>query len=616
MLDAFHATSTGPLAAPRARDSPEDVAPPSSGTAERSRRGDRHSVVCDVLVIGAGAAGLRAAIAAHDAGAEVIVIGKRRRTDAHTVLASGGINAALGTVDPEDSWALHFADTMREGYFLGDPILVERLVREAPAAVTELADWGCGFARLPDGRLDQRYFGAHTYRRTCYAGDYTGRAILETLDRQVAARSIKVVEEAYVSRLLVHDQRCFGALAFDLRSGARTELLAHAVVLAAGGYTRLWQISSSRLHENTGDGIDLALRAGCLVADMELVQFHPTGMVSPEDMVGTLVTEAMRGEGARLFNAEDERYMTRYDPRRCELSSRDRVALANYTEIREGRGGPHGGVFLDITHRSREDIEQQLPRMFEQFMAQGIDISKERVEVSPTAHYSMGGVVVDAREHATEVEALFAAGEVTAGVHGANRLGGNSLAETVVFGRLTGEAAAALAQRTKERLHDPWAVLAAHDELDQARTGGDQDIQNLQRRLREIMWEDIGVVRSAEGLARALAGVEALRRLLPQLDVDVQQDHHGLARALDLRASLVTAEATIRSALERRESRGAHHRTDHPDLDPDQRVNLVVARATSGELVVRRRAIAPTPPHLDELTRDGSTPDSPDRLLE
>jgi succinate dehydrogenase / fumarate reductase, flavoprotein subunit len=562
-------------------------------------------VLCDVLVIGTGAAGFRAAIAAHDAGAEVIVIGKRGRTDAHTVLASGGINAALGTVDPEDSWAQHFADTMREGYVLGNPILVERLCREAPRAVLELASWGCPFARSADGRLDQRFFGAHTWRRTCYAGDYTGRAVLETLDEQVAVRD---------SRLLVHDRRCFGALAFDLRSGARTELLAHAVVLAAGGYTRLWRISSSRAEENTGDGIHLALEAGCLVADMELVQFHPTGMVTPDDLVGTLVTEAMRGEGARLFNAQGERYMSRYDSKRLELSSRDRVALANYTEIREGRGGPHGGVFLDITHRSRDDIVEQLPRMFEQFMAQGIDISKERVEVSPTAHYSMGGVVVHPSEHATDIEALFAAGEVTAGVHGANRLGGNSLVETVVFGRLVGEAAAALAQRADARLHHPWTVIEAHDDLDERLRPGDEDVVDLQGRLRQILWDDVGVVRSATGLSRALAGIDELKRALPHLDVG--HDHRGLARALDLRSSLVTAEVTVRSALERRESRGAHRRVDHADLDPEQRINLVVARPASGELILRRHPVPPIPAHLRALTEDAETPDSSDRLLE
>ena len=275
----------------------------------------------NVLVIGSGAAGLRAAIAAHEAGAEVIVVGKRPRLDAHTVLASGGINAALGTRDPEDSWQQHFADTLVEGYLLGDPRVVEVAVREAPAAVEELADWGCAFARTDDGRLDQRFFGAHRWRRTCYAGDYSGRAILHTLAARVAALGIAVIDEHYVSRLLVADGGCFGAFAFDLHDGSRTAFLADAVVLCGGGHTRIWRRSSSRRDENFGEAMALALRAGTRLMDMELVQFHPTGMVAPEEAAGVLVTEAVRGEGGRLYNVDGERFMTRYDPDRMELST-------------------------------------------------------------------------------------------------------------------------------------------------------------------------------------------------------------------------------------------------------------------------------------------------------
>jgi succinate dehydrogenase / fumarate reductase flavoprotein subunit len=304
----------------------------------------------NVLVIGTGAAGWRAAIAATKAGAEARMVGKRPQLDAHTVLASGGINAALGTRDPEDSWEQHFADTLREGYRLGNPRMVEILARESPDAVLELADWGCEFARTPAGDLDQRFFGAHRWRRTCYAGDYTGRAIQQTLARKGAELGIRVEDDQYVSRLLVADGTCFGALVFDLHTGDRTVHLADAVILATGGHTRLWRRSSSRRDENYGDGMRLALEAGCRLMDMELVQFHPTGMVFPEEAAGTLVTEAVRGEGGRLFNALGERFMERYDPVRLELSSRDRVALANYTEIAEGRAGPHGGVYLDISH--------------------------------------------------------------------------------------------------------------------------------------------------------------------------------------------------------------------------------------------------------------------------
>ena len=306
--------------------------------------------ISNVLVIGSGAAGLRAAIAAHASGAEVVIVGKRGARDAHSVLAAGGINAALGTVDPEDSWQQHFADTIVEGYHLSDPRVVEIMTQYAPRALEELADWGCDFARLPNGDIDLRFFGAHTYRRTAYAGDWTGRAIVRTLGRKVVELGIPVIDHTYVTELLVRDGTCFGAFAFDLRNGERTAFLADAVILAAGGHTRLWRRSSSRRDENYGNGMALAARVGARLADKELVQFHPTGMVSPEDMAGTLVTEAVRGEGGRLYNAAGERYMERYDPDRMELSTRDRVALANYTEILEGRGTDNGAVLLSLIH--------------------------------------------------------------------------------------------------------------------------------------------------------------------------------------------------------------------------------------------------------------------------
>jgi succinate dehydrogenase / fumarate reductase flavoprotein subunit len=558
------------------------------------------SNVANVLVIGTGAAGLRAAIAAHQAGRDVVVIGKRRQGDAHTVLAAGGINAALGTVDPEDSWQQHFADTLREGYFLSDPGTVELLTREAPAAVMELADWGTPFARTADGRLDQRFFGAHRYRRTCYAGDWTGRAILRTLAAKVAELGVPVIENQYVSRLLVADGTCFGALAFDLQSGERTAFLADAVVLAAGGHTRIWRRSSSRRDENTGDGMDLALRAGCALADMELVQFHPTGMVWPEEAAGTLVTEAVRGEGGRLLNASGERFMARYDPERMELSTRDRVALANYTEIAEGRGGPHGGVFLDVTHVGKDVILEKLPRMYRQFIEyQMLDISRQPMEVAPTAHYSMGGVVVDPATHATGVAGLYAAGEVTAGLHGANRLGGNSLSETVVFGRRAGEAAAGWSAARDLVVRDRRAVAAADEELSSLVRPGPEFARPLQRALRDSMWETCGVVRDQAGLERGLARVAELRELAGQVDVRPSSEGYAdLAHALDLRASLVAAEATLRAALARRESRGAHQRRDFPEPAPELRVNFRIRVEAGGELAV---AAEPVPPVPDEL---------------
>ena len=579
---------------------------------------DVRTKVCNVLVVGAGGAGVRAAIAAHEAGSEVLVIAKRARRDAHTSLASGGTNAALGTRDPQDSWEQHFADTYREGYYLSDPRVVEIMTREGPAAIEELAAWGCPFARTPDGKLDQRFFGAHTYRRTCYAGDYTGRAMLNTLAERAEQLAIDLIDNQYVSRLLVADGECFGALAFDQSNGERTAFLADAVVLAAGGHTRVWRRSTSRRDENNGDGMFLALQAGAKLADMELVQFHPTGMVAPEDMAGTLVTEAVRDEGGRLINSEGERYMERYDPKRLELSTRDRVALANYTEIIEGRGGPNGGVFLDISHIGKDLILEKLPRMYRQFIElQMVDISKEPMEVSPSAHYSMGGVVVDPETHATGVEGLFAAGEVTAGLHGANRLGGNSLTETLVFGRRTGEAAAAVSRGLSSQRRSREAVEEALEDLSSFIHEGTEIVRPVQRALRDVMWEHCGVVRSEQGLMRGLERVGELKSHLGDIDVRPTSEGYGdLAHVLDLRASLITAEASLLGARERRETRGAHNRSDHPNLDEALRVNFEISLDSDGALQIAPSDVPAVSPELERWVEDAPEIDTSRRLLE
>jgi succinate dehydrogenase / fumarate reductase flavoprotein subunit len=444
--------------------------------------------------------------------------------------------------------------------------------------VLELAAWGCELERTEDGELDQRFFGAHRWRRTCYAGDFTGRAILRTVAAKAAELGIRVEEDQYVSRLLVADRTCFGALAFDLHTGERTVHLADAVILATGGHTRIWRRSSSRRDENYGDGMRMALDAGCRLMDMELVQFHPTGMVFPEEAAGTLVTEAVRAEGGRLYNALGERFMERYDPVRLELSTRDRVALANYTEIVEGRGGPHGGVFLDITHRGKDYIWEKLPRMYRQFVEwQMLDISREPMEVAPTAHYTMGGIVVDPETHATNVPGLYAAGECVGGLHGANRLGGNSLGEALISGRRAGEAAAAFALEGEVFIRSRRAITEGLDELDASTRPGAELARPLQRRLRDVMWERCGVVRDENGLREGLSEVEALRETAA--DIDVRPGAEGwtdLAHAFDLRAGLAVAEATLRCAIERRETRGAHNRADFPDLDPELQVNFYV----------------------------------------
>ena len=527
----------------------------------------------DVLVIGTGGAGLRAAIAIADRGQRVLVVGKRPKTDAHTVLAAGGINAALGTMDPQDTWQIHAADTLAEGRYLGDPRAIDILCREAPRAVEELVDYGVPFAREPNGVLSQRYFGAHRYRRTCFVGDYTGQEIIHALVREVDRRQIPILERVYISHLLTAGERANGALGFMLDGGREVIVHAAAVILATGGHIHIYRRSSSRRRENTGDGMALAFGVGAVLADMELVQFHPSGMVWPPELEGTLVTEAVRGEGGRLLNQQGERFMERYDHERMELSTRDRVALANYTEIVAGHGTAHGGVWLDVSHLPAATIRERLPHMLDQFAAIGVDITREPMEVAPTAHYSMGGIQVTPATHATRVAGLFAAGEVTAGVHGANRLGGNSLAEILVFGRIAGEHAAELAATETAPPLDEAAleqkrlanrVLAGLDGTVQRRL-----IDDLQR----TIWQGAGVVRDAAGLEQGLERLAALRHeaeAAPSGTAD-------LAAGLDLRSMLLTAEATVRSALLRTESRGAHQRRDYPATDPAWQRTVVVS---------------------------------------
>ena len=534
--------------------------------------------ISNVLVIGSGGAGLRAAIEAKLLGMEVTVLGKRQSTDVHTVLAAGGINAAFGNVDKEDSWEQHFADTFIEGYGLSEPEVVEIMAKESPTLVTEIDEWGANFAKLPNGKIDQRFFGAHTYRRTCYSGDYTGRSILFALLNKVKSLNIPILDSQYVSDLLVEDNVCFGAMAFDIQSGERTVFLADSVIIAAGGHTRLWRKSSSRRNENTGDGFHLALKAGCRLSDMEMVQFHPTGMVIPEEMAGTLVTEAVRGEGGKLLNNEGKRFMENYDSERMELSTRDRVAMANYTEIVEGRGSPNGGVYLDISHKGKDFIIEKLPRMYRQFLdTLMIDISKSPMEVSPTAHYSMGGIVVTPEEHSTGVEGLYAAGEVTAGLHGANRLGGNSLAEILIFGKRAGAAASERSKNIDIHKRSKKVIENAHENLNSFIKNGSEVARPLQRSLRNIMWEYGGVVKNEEKLKKGLQEIENLKEA--SKDLDVRPDSEGyqdLMLAFDLQASLVSSESTLISALSREESRGAHQRDDYKKINNDFNVNMRV----------------------------------------
>ncbi len=565
---------------------------------------NKHSTqISNVLIIGSGGAGLRAAIEAKQLGMEVTVLGKRQRTDVHTVLAAGGINAAFGNVDKEDSWEQHFADTYIEGYGLSEPEVVELMAKEAPDLVTEIDSWGANFAKLDNGNIDQRFFGAHTYRRTCYSGDYTGRSILFALINKAKSLDIPIHDSQYVSDLLVEDNVCFGAMAFDIQSGERTVYLADSVIIAAGGHTRLWRKSSSRRNENTGDGFYLGLKAGCKLSDMEMVQFHPTGMVIPEDMAGTLVTEAVRGEGGKLLNSDGERFMEKYDKERMELSTRDRVAMANYTEIVEGRGSPNGGVFLDISHKGKDFIIEKLPRMYRQFLdTLMIDISKSPMEVSPTAHYSMGGIVVSPKEHWTGVEGLFAAGEVTAGLHGANRLGGNSLAEILIFGKRAGAAASKRSEEINTHIRSKKIIEKAHENLNSSIKNGSEVARPLQRALRNIMWENGGVVKNEEKLKEGLKKIEDLKEASKNLDVRPDSEgYQDLMLAFDLEASIISSEATLLSALNRRESRGAHQREDFPEIVKDENVNIRIELDKDQSINLYKESIPSLDKKLEEL---------------
>ena len=549
--------------------------------------------VSNVLVIGTGGAGLRAAIEAKKEGVDVIVLGKRIKEDAHTVLAAGGINAAFGNVDPQDSWEQHFADTMLEGYGLADPCSVEIMAKESPELVSEIDEWGANFAKLSDGKLDQRFFGAHTYRRTCYSGDYTGRSILNALIKKVSDLKIPILDSQYVTELLVHKEICFGVMAFDIKTGERTVFLADSIILAAGGHTRIWRKSSSRRNENTGDGFYLSLKAGCSLQDMELVQFHPTGMVIPEEMAGTLVTEAVRGEGGRLINGNGERFMENYDPERMELSTRDKVAMANYTEIIEGRGTPNNGVYLDISHKSKDLIIEKLPRMYRQFLdTLMIDISKKPMEVSPTAHYSMGGVIVDSDTHKTNIEGLYAAGEVAGGLHGANRLGGNSLAEILIFGRRAGRSASERSKNIDVQYRSKESIKLAHDKINSFIKSGSQMARPLQRELRNIMWEYCGVVRDGSGLKKGLEKIDDLKKSLHELDVRPNSEgFEDLMLAFDLEGSIISASATLLSAAKRQESRGAHQRSDYKDIDDSFNLNIKVDMDLNSNLLISEKKL-------------------------
>ncbi len=557
----------------------------------------------NVLVIGTGGAGLRASIELKEAGMDVLAVGKRRQHDAHTTLAAGGINAALGTMDPQDSWQQHAADTLKESYMLADPRVVDTVVKGAAQGIEDLQRWGMPFAQEPDGRISQRFFGAHKYRRTAFAGDYTGLEIQRALMRRANELHVNVVDTIYITRLLTSGGRIFGAYGFDVTDGSRVIIHADAVILAAGGHTRIWRRTSSRRDENTGDSFRLAALAGAKLRDAELVQFHPSGILEPEDAAGTLISEAARGEGGILRNAQGERFMSRYDPERMELSTRDRVALANFTEVAEGRGTAKGGVYLDVSHLPRETILEKLPRVYRTMLdLQMLDITVDPMEIAPTAHYSMGGVWVEPEEHRTGVDGLYAIGEAASGLHGANRLGGNSLIELMVYGRITGQAAAEFVKSANAPQRDAAVVAEARAEVDGLLSGnGTENARRLQRDVRNIMTEHAGVVRDEAGLSAGLERLDALEARMPELAAHPDIAGFGdLAHAFDLLGSLLAARATLESARARKETRGCHNRSDFPETDPALQVNLL----WSPESGVEEESIPTADPEILAMMHD------------
>lgn len=558
-----------------------------------------------VLVIGTGGAGLRAAIELAEIGMDVLAVGKRPRHDAHTSLAAGGINASLRTMDENDSWQQHAADTIKESYYLADPTTVEIVAKGAAQGIADLERYGMEFAREDDGRISQRFFGAHTFRRTAFAGDYTGLEIQRSLVRRSQQLDISILDTIYVTDILTHDNRVFGAYGFDIGNGTKYLIHADAVILAAGGHNRFWRRTSSRRDENTGDSFRLAVEAGARLRDPELVQFHPSGTIEPEDAAGTLISEAARGEGGILRNALGERFMERYDPERMELSTRDRVALAAYTEIQQGRGTPNGGVWLDLSHLRREIILERLPRVYQTMLeVQMLDVTREPIEIASTAHYSMGGVWVRPEDHSTDVEGLFAIGEASSGLHGANRLGGNSLIELLVFGRIVGQAAAEYSSHLSEQIRSEAAVASARQEINRLLAShGTENVRTLQRAIRDMMTENAGVVRNETGLKEGLARLDKIEERMS--NIGIHPDIAGfqdLAHAYDLKSSALSARATLEAALERRETRGCHNRSDFPETDAGMQVNLV----WSLENGITHEPVESVPPEIDKLIREVS----------
>ena len=597
----------------------------------------------DVLVIGAGGARLRAAIEASAAGVKVGLVCKSLLGKAHTVMAEGGLAAALANVDDRDNWRVHFSDTMRGGQYVNNWRMAELHAREAPARVRELEAWGAVFDRTPDGKILQRNFGGHRYPRLAHVGDRTGLELIRTLQDHGIHQGIAVHMEHTIVSLLKDGERVVGAFGYDRERGRFKTFHARAVVLATGGVGRAYKITSNSW-EYTGDGQSLAYHAGAELMDMEFVQFHPTGMIWPPSVMGLLVTEAVRGEGGVLRNKDGKRFMfddipdnyktqTSSDPeegwrytqgdknakRPPELLTRDHVARCINREVKAGRGSPHGGVFLDIAWikekipNAAEHIKKKLPSMYHQFkQLADLDITKEPMEIGPTTHYIMGGIRVNGDSQMSNVPGLFAAGEAAAGLHGANRLGGNSLSDLIVFGKRAGEYAAKFAkEHGAGPINDTQIEEASRKALEPfdrgAKSGGSAEgPYQVQHDLQNMMQELVGIVRREEEMVKALDGIGKLSQRAGQVAVFGHREYNpGWHTAIDLKNLMTVSEAITRSAIERKESRGGHFREDFPNKDAAAgKVNVVVKKNADGTMNVRRETIPDLPAELKQVIEE------------